>query len=153
MGKPSFTIRLMTEDDISSVLKIERSVFSDPWQEEIFYNEIDIDGSYVIEDTEKQKICGYLCGMHILNEYSLQNIAIAKDYQNKGLGKLLLKSILQRNIESGYYNCYLEVRKSNCKAITFFKKYGFDIVHIKKEYYQNPQEDALIMKFLSLKKE
>jgi len=141
-----FTIRLLNRVDIPQVLKIERDIFPDPWEEEMFYEEISTKKSYVLEDVKKGIIVGYLCGFSVLDEYSILNIAITGKYQHKGLGRTLLEFAVMKAIKDGCFICWLEVRKSNNAAIGFYQKIGFKIVGTRKGYYQTPPEDAYVMR-------
>lgn len=140
-----FNIRLMKEEDLTAVMQIEQEVYSDPWCEEMFYKEMEIEGSYILEGTKSSEIIGYYCGIKVLDEYSLLNIAVAKDYQGQGYGAMLLDDMIARCRANGVRRCFLEVRKSNKKGINLYSMYGFEITGTRKEYYRNPVEDALLM--------
>ncbi|MBW6515637.1 MAG: ribosomal protein S18-alanine N-acetyltransferase [Candidatus Cloacimonetes bacterium] len=139
-------IRLMKSDDLSEVLIIEEEVFTDPWLKDMFIQEIEQDSAFVLETKDDKELIGYICGLKVLDEYMITNIAITKSEQHKGYGKLLLRYLFRELIKEGCKKCFLEVRASNKQAITFYTSHGFDTIGKRKEYYQNPIEDALIMK-------
>ncbi len=139
-------IRAVNYDDLPEIMKIEREVFSDPWREEMFLQEIGAESAFLIELPEKKEIIGYICGLQILDEYMIMNIAVKTKEQHKGFGSKLLGYLLERIIKQGCKKCFLEVRAGNIKAVDFYKRYGFEIIGTRKEYYRSPVEDALVMK-------
>ena len=90
---------------------------------------------YLIED----KICGYLMVLDSIDVYEILAIATIEKYRNKGIAQELLDKIKTKDI-------FLEVRESNKKAINFYKKNNFKQISIRKGYYSDPTEDAIIMK-------
>jgi len=139
-------IDLMDIDDIEEVMIIEKEVFSDPWSENAFINELEKNPHAIYFVARKGlKIIGYV-GFWILKEYiHITNLAVTKQYQKKGVASLLLESVENTAGMSRKYNLYLEVRESNKNAINFYKKRNFEIIDHKKNYYENDGEDALIM--------
>lgn len=139
-------IRKMEYKDVDEVMEIESSVYPEHhWSREGFINEINSDlGNYfslIIED----KVVGYGGFWAILDEGHITTIAIHKDFQGKGLSEILL----QQFFETGYVKKLkwftLEVRISNIKAIKLYEKYKFKSCGVRNKYYQDNQEDALIM--------
>jgi ribosomal-protein-alanine N-acetyltransferase len=145
-AKKKFITRSMTFDDLPSIMAIENVIFADPWKEEMFYYEIEMKESYVLEDVSNNRIVAYLCGVAILDEYMITNIAVEQDKQSRGYASYLISSVLDKEFKSGCKNCYLEVRISNNKAIRLYEKLGFETMGIRKAYYSNPVEDAYLMK-------
>ena len=90
---------------------------------------------YLIED----KICGYLMVLDSIDVYEILAIATIKEYRNKGIAQELLDKIKTKNI-------FLEVRESNQVAINFYKKNKFKEISVRKNYYSEPNENAIIMK-------
>lgn len=136
----------MEMDDLPVVINIEKSIYPDPWDTEMFFNEINLGSSYVIEDTKDTRIIGYLCGMQVLNEFSIMNIAIARNYQKLGYGSMLIKSVIDLYAVKGCTDFFLEVRIGNRQAINLYTKFGFRTIGRRRNYYRNPPEDALIMR-------
>ncbi|XXM71993.1 ribosomal protein S18-alanine N-acetyltransferase [Lysinibacillus sphaericus] len=139
-------IRFMTVDDLDAVMEIEHRSFSIPWTREAFYNEIEqnhLSTYLVVEDGEC--IAGY-CGVWlVMDEAHITNVAVLPDYRGKGLGEALMKRIMEIAKEVGARVMTLEVRVSNEAAKGLYRKMGFQDGGIRKRYYSDNQEDALVM--------
>ncbi len=148
-----YKIRRMTFDDIAIIIELERGLFREPWSELMFMEEINTNGSYVLCETGNNSIVGYVCGWRVMDEFHITNLGVAKDYQKQGLGSELVQYIIDHMIRQGLKKFYLEVRQSNVPALLLYVKFGFNITGIKKEYYKNPQEDAIQMMWQHEKKQ
>ncbi|WP_235860242.1 ribosomal protein S18-alanine N-acetyltransferase [Rossellomorea aquimaris] len=139
-------IRFMTVDDLDAVMEIEHCSFSIPWTREAFYNEIEqnhLSTYLVVEDGES--IAGY-CGVWlVVDEAHITNVAVLPDYRGKGLGEALMKGIMEIAKEVGARVMTLEVRVSNEAAKGLYRKMGFQDGGIRRRYYSDNQEDALVM--------
>jgi ribosomal-protein-alanine N-acetyltransferase len=136
------TIRDMKREDIPNIMILEKELFSTAWEEEMFLEEIEKQYAYVLEI--KDKIIGYICGWKLLDEFNITNIAVAKDYQQKGLGRKLVQFLIGRILNERCFKFFLEVRKSNNAAKMLYEKIGFKLIGSRKNYYHSPQEDALV---------
>ena len=138
-------IRFMEEQDIEQVYKIEVSTFSKPWSKDDFQKSIqNPDHIYMVAE-ESGTIVGY-CGMWcIAGEGQITNVAVAKEFRGKGIARELFPSFLQQGYENNIQEFTLEVRISNQPAIGLYEKYGFKNEGIRKNFYENPTEDAIIM--------
>ncbi|QWC24793.1 ribosomal protein S18-alanine N-acetyltransferase [Bacillus haikouensis] len=136
----------MTVDDLDAVMEIEHRSFSIPWTREAFYNEIEqnhLSTYLVVEDGEC--IAGY-CGVWlVVDEAHITNVAVLPDYRGKGLGEALMKRIMEIAKQVGAHVMTLEVRVSNEAAKGLYRKMGFQDGGIRKRYYSDNQEDALVM--------
>ena len=138
------TIENISQNAISELLEIEEEVFPNPWRYEDF--EIMLFNSpYNFLLKEKNEIIGYFCSLVTDKIIHITNFAIAKKYQDNGLGYLFLKILIKSSNQDRHPTFFLEVRKSNKKAIHLYEKLGFEIADIIQNYYKNPQEDALLM--------
>lgn len=142
----SLLFRLMREEDIDQIVHIEKRSFTVPWSKDAFYNELYKNqfASYlVIEDGEK--IIGY-CGVWIVvDEAHITNIAILPEYRGRKLGDALLARVIQMAKEMGAQSMTLEVRVGNLVAQNLYRKFGFENGGIRKGYYTDNHEDALVM--------
>ena len=140
-----FQIRPMTEEDVSAVAAMEAMIFNDAWSETL-YRETIQSGRYdcqvlLVEDT----LVGYFCGQVILDEAEVHRIAVDPSWRGHGYGQLLLAEFLDRVKGLGVISVLLEVRAGNVAAIGLYEKNGFETIGRRKEYYQKPKEDALIL--------
>jgi ribosomal-protein-alanine N-acetyltransferase len=139
-------IRLMTEEDIDSVSQIEERLFSKPWTKQDFINSmLDRHNIYVIAENANHEIIGY-CGIWgVLDEGQITNVAVRPEDQGKGIGFRMLEELLFIGRNEGLQQYTLEVRKSNVKAIKLYEKLGFVKEGIRKNFYDKPVEDGIIM--------
>ena len=136
------TIRDMKREDIPNIMILEKELFSTAWEEEMFLEEIEKQYAYVLEI--KDKVIGYICGWKLVDEFNITNIAVAKDYQQKGLGQKLVQFLIGKILNERCFKFFLEVRKSNNAAKMLYEKIGFKLIGSRKNYYHSPQEDALV---------
>jgi ribosomal-protein-alanine N-acetyltransferase len=138
-------IREMKEADIPFVCDIESSIFSKPWSASSFRSSIkDTNNIYLVVEDEEQ-IIGY-CGLWgIVGEGQINNVAVKKEYRNKGIGKKMLQRLLELGKENGLEEFTLEVRVSNKNAIQLYKSLSFKDAGIRRNFYEEPVEDAIIM--------
>ncbi|KAB7665566.1 ribosomal protein S18-alanine N-acetyltransferase [Bacillus sp. B1-b2] len=142
----AFQLRLMTIEDIEDVYKIETVSFSTPWSKEAFYNELTQNrfAKYIVIQYNEELV-GY-CGVWIVvDEAHITNIAILPEYRGLKLGETLLRKIMEEAKTLGAKSMTLEVRMSNIVAQNLYRKLGFQNGAIRKKYYTDNQEDALVM--------
>jgi [ribosomal protein S18]-alanine N-acetyltransferase len=140
------SFRLMKEEDIDQILVIEHESFTLPWSREAFYNELTLNqfAVYVVIEVDDQ-IVGY-CGVWIIvDEAHITNIAILPEYRGKKLGGALMKRVMEIAKQQGAKTMTLEVRVSNEVAQSMYRKFGFQGGAIRKNYYTDNHEDALVM--------
>ena len=145
MDKNSIIIRLMKEDDVPSVYRIEKDSFNDLWSEETYRNyKADKGRVYFVAEIGGQ-IAAYCVAMLVLDECEILRIAVDKNYRGKGIGEALINAVLKGSASRGARFFYLEVREGNIPAINLYKKVGFTQSGRRAEYYTNPKEDAVLM--------
>ena len=134
--------------DIKAVLTIEQQCHSHPWSETLFLSNFGTRYFNHILQWEDE-IIGYFVASHVAGEVTLMNIAIAPNFQKKGLGKQLLNVLIEKSKQQDQVEIWLEVRASNLSAITLYQNTGFVEVDTRKGYYPiantNQREDAIIM--------
>ncbi|WP_017754987.1 ribosomal protein S18-alanine N-acetyltransferase [Calidifontibacillus oryziterrae] len=138
--------RLMALEDVEQVYEVETSAFSMPWSKEAFFNELTNNkfAKYIVMVLDS-KIIGY-CGLWIiLDEVHITNIAVLPECRGKKLGDALLKQVIEFCRAVGAKTMSLEVRISNHVAQNLYKKYGFKEGGIRKSYYVDNNEDAIVM--------
>ncbi|MCA1032901.1 ribosomal protein S18-alanine N-acetyltransferase [Bacillus timonensis] len=142
----TITFRNMTIEDIDAIVEIEELSFATPWSRESFYNELINNhfATYIVM-VDGEKIIGY-CGMWIIvDEAHITNIAVLPHYRGKKLGEALLTQAIKCAEELGAISITLEVRVSNIVAQSLYRKFGFKDGGIRKQYYSDNLEDALVM--------
>ncbi len=141
-----YRFRPMTEADLDAVMAIEPYIYSHPWTRGNFVDSLASGYSaWVLLDGAK--IIGYSLMMLVLDEAHLLNLSIAKAYQKRGLGRLLLEHMIANARQHGAANMFLEVRPSNISAIALYENIGFNEMAIRRGYYpaHNGREDAVLM--------
>lgn len=138
--------RTMTLDDIPDIMVIEHESFTLPWSEEAFRNEMTSNhfARYLVMEYDGIPI-GYAGMWTILDEAHITNIAVRQAYRGRSLGEKLLREMMVWADELGMSRMTLEVRISNHVAQSLYEKMGFQSVGIRKGYYSDNQEDAMIM--------
>ena len=142
----SFVFRDMKEEDIDQILEVEHASFATPWSREAFYNEIYNNkfAVYIVLE-EDQKIIGYVGAWVVIDEAHITNVAILPSYRGKKLGEALLRKMMTVAKDMGARSMTLEVRVTNNVAQSLYRKLGFQNGGIRKNYYTDNQEDALVM--------
>lgn len=137
--------RIMKESDLSEVYQIEQSLFSKPWSVRDFFDAINNENNIYIVAEEQEEILGY-CGVWgVVGEGQITNVAIKKEKQGMGIATKLLSFVIKEGEEQGLTAFTLEVRVTNLSAIHLYKKLGFQSAGIRKNFYECPTEDAMIM--------
>ena len=139
-------VRPMQMEDLQAILEIERTSFSTPWSLQAFKAELKDNeyARYLCLELEGQVI-GYMGLWFILDEGHITNIAIAPNFRGQHWGEYLMRSMMDRMVEQGMERMTLEVRTSNSPAQSLYKRLGFATAGVRKGYYADTQEDALIM--------
>ena len=146
-------IRLKPEDAelLKACAEIDKiCLSSEAWSLESFRSETEKDCGYVFAAVqEENRVVGFLTAFSSIDSADLTNIAVLPEYRRQGIAGALLQALLA---ETGEKEIFLEVRESNQNAIAFYQKYDFEQVGLRKNFYQNPTEHALVMKFGGKKK-
>lgn len=134
-------IRNMTRDDVPEVARLERENFSQPWSEKAFYDELENPFGVTFVADINGEIAGFLNIRDVCGEIFINNIAVGENFRRKGVGQSLLVSLEEREFEF----ITLEVRQSNHGAICLYEKLGYEKVGQRKDFYEKPVEDAILM--------
>ncbi len=146
MAETSVVYRCMTVDDIPLVQLVERKCFTTPWSRNIFVSEVaQNDNAIYFVAVVGERIVGFAGIWIILDEGHITNIGVDPAFQRQGIGQGLMDNLTQAAVARGVVALTLEVRVSNTKAQALYNKLGFVPSGIRKEYYQDDKEDALIM--------
>ena len=138
----ALTIRPARPEDIPAIAALEEICFpADPWPAEIIAR---LQERFIVA-MQGDALVGYAALSSILDEGNLDNIAAAPDHRRQGIGEALLNEIIRLARERQLALLYLEVRAGNDAAIALYKKHGFQDVGRRKNYYEKPREDAILM--------
>ncbi|GEM_PF-885979 len=149
--------REMNERDLDDVMRIERAVFKRPWTEEFFRLILSDMNNYIITLRDRDLI-GY-GGYHLLKNSSnflhiqktypriihLISIAINPGFQHRGFGTMLMNMLMNDALSKKAGYCYLEVRPSNMRALSFYQSRSFSIIGFIENYYAQEHENAYVM--------
>lgn len=139
-------IRTMTAEDLAWVAEVEAESFDDPWSEALFASELEErEQNYPRIALHRGGRAGYLVSWFVADEVHLGNIAVAPQMRGKGIADALLDDLIREGKLRGSSYIVLEVRTSNDPAIRLYERYGFEVMAVRRGYYQNNGEDALIM--------
>ena len=139
-------IRPMTEQDVPTIVAIEEVSFPVPWSANSFVSELRdnyLARYYCLELSGR--IIGYMGLWIVMGEAHITNIAIWPGCRGQGWGEYILKSIMHKLFSAGVQRFTLEVRVSNEPAQKLYTKLGFRAAGVRKKYYSDNQEDAIIM--------
>ena len=131
-------------DHLEEAYKIECAVNPSPWKYETFLSSFDV-GHKGLICKHNGEIIGFIIFSPISPEAHILSISVIKKIQSKGVGSLLLRSMLDQCKAMNYKKIFLEVRTSNLQAINFYQKFGFIKDAIRDNYYTDNSEDALLM--------
>jgi len=141
-------IRRMREADLDSILAIETASFTSPWSRSAFENEMRAIYAHplVVTQAVPPHILGYLCFWMVTDECHILNLAVHPSFRRAGIASSLIRRLLEVCEHKHIRGCFLEVRISNKLAISLYRKFGFVPCGIRKRYYPDTGEDAMVMK-------
>lgn len=134
-----------SEEMLGEVTTIERESFSCPWSSDSLRQAGEMDNSIFLTVRCNGTIAGFGCILLAAGEGELVDIAVSPAYRKKGLGQMLMTALLEEARNKGTETLYLEVRQSNTPARSLYEKNGFKAIGIRKKYYKDPVEDAVLM--------
>ena len=138
-------IRQMKSEDVFQAAEIEKKSFSMPWSPEGFKGALAYEDNIILVAEEAGRIAGYACVYVSFDEGELTNIAVVPEYRGRGIGLMLMKELKHRAEDKSVSKIVLEVRISNATAISLYEKCGFKNLGTRKNFYDQPVDDAYIM--------
>lgn len=139
-------IREMQIGDLDQVVPIEAANFSTPWNRQDFATYLEREEGLFLVAEEDEEILGYIGVILVAPEGDITNVSVREASRGRGIGRSLVEVMLKSTRERGIHTLFLEVRKSNTPAIRLYSDEGFEQIGIRKNYYEAPVEDALIMR-------
>ena len=137
--------RRSTPADAKGIARIEESVFSDPWTEDDIISTISTEGAMCYTALSDGEVIAYIIGRQIPPEGEIYRIATIPEKRRRGIAYRLLDYAVKCERGRGLESLFLEVREQNIPAKNLYKSYGFREVGIRKNYYKNPTDNAVIM--------
>lgn len=144
--KARLTVRAMRLADLDEVMVIERRSFSAPWEESTFRGLMRRPSAALLVAETDDELTGYSVMWFAADEGELGDIAVVPERRGEGIGRRLLRESISVAASRGTRSLYLEVRESNDVARRLYEKVGFNVVGVRKQYYTEPVEDAIVMK-------
>ena len=139
-------IEKMKSGHVSQVAALEAICFHDPWSEKSVASELKNPLSFWLVAMEEDRVVGYVGSQTVVGETDMMNVAVHPDFRRKGVAEALIMALVE-NLKAMESHCLtLEVRASNAPATALYEKLGFQQVGLRKNYYRNPKEDALILR-------
>jgi len=135
----------MTEQHIPQVYQLEMRCFNLPWSLKSCNSELNNDKAYYIVALDEDIVVGFAGYWQVLDETEIMRVAVAPEYRRMGLAKDILSKLEEHWKEKGAMKSFLEVRESNEAAIALYKKFGYEQVFIRQSYYEDNNENAVIM--------
>lgn len=144
-GKMAISIRMMTTEDISQVAAIEAASFSVPWSEQAFAESLAMPEALFLIVELDGAVVGYIGCYLTAGEGEITNVAVAPEYRCRGIAEGMIKKLIRMAVERGAGQIFLEVRESNEAARLLYQKCGFEKIGIRRNFYEKPQENAVVM--------
>ena len=141
-----FLVRAMTTDDLDGVMAVEQEAFPAPWSRSAFAEELEKNrlARYLVA-LDGETIVGYAGTWLVINEAHVTKVAVSARHRRQGIGRLLMCRLMALALENGMESRTLEVRVSNAAARNLYQQLGFVEAGIRRNYYTETKEDALIL--------
>ena len=135
----------MKKDHVSQIARLEAQCFSDPWSEKSIASELENPLSLWLVAEENDQVFGYVGSQTVLDESDMMNVAVDPRFRRQGIARALIETLIAELAKMGSRCLRLEVRVSNENARALYARMGFQQLGLRKNYYHNPKEDALIL--------
>ena len=139
-------IRNMQPQDIEAVALLEQECFSLPWSAQALQESLEREDTlFLVAEMEDGQVGGYIGMYHSFGEGEITSVAVATACRKRGLGDALISAMQTQAKDKNVTLIFLEVRKSNEAALSLYNKKNFRIIGERKNFYEQPQEDAILM--------
>jgi ribosomal-protein-alanine N-acetyltransferase len=145
MRLPKLLIDEMKPEDLDEVMAIEEASFPTPWPRQIFEMELKSKRSFKRVSRIGGVVTGYIIAWMVYDEGHILNIAVHPNFRREGIGETLMRECLDHFSKEGARYAILEVRRSNMAAIKLYEKLGFKSIGVRRGYYTDTGEDAIMM--------
>lgn len=141
----SYKIEPMNSSHIEGVFEVSKLSLAEAWNIESIEKELSNKLAKYFVALDENKVIGFLGMWVVFDEGDITNIAVHPEYRKQGIGNLLMDNLITLCKENNINSLTLEVRQSNLPAQNLYKKHGFKEEGIRKNFYDNPKENAIIM--------
>ena len=141
----SYEIINASEKHVEQLEQLEKVCFSMPWTRDFLISQLPDDRHIFIAAADGENILGYVGMMYVIDEGYISNVAVAPEYRRQGIADALILELIDRCKALDLSFATLEVRAGNAPAISLYEKHGFSPVGRRKNYYDFPKEDAILM--------
>ena len=138
-------IRTLRLSDLEEVELIEQRSYRTPWSRSMFASELAKPTSICLGAVEGSRLVGYVINSRYVDAWHVMNVAVDPDYQRRGIATRLLERLFELTADDERRGYTLEVRVSNLEAIALYERLGFERRGVRRGYYTDNREDALIM--------
>lgn len=141
----AFSIQDVREEQLDQIEQLEQLCFSVPWPRDALRRQLPDDNHVFLAATDGGRVLGYVGMMFVLDEGYISNVAVAPAFRRRGIADALIAELLRRADALSLSFVTLEVREHNIPAISLYENNGFVRVGLRKNYYQKPCENAVLM--------
>lgn len=141
----AFSIQDVREEQLNQIEQLEQLCFSVPWPRDALRRQLPDDNHVFLAATDGGRVLGYVGMMFVLDEGYISNVAVAPAFRRRGIADALIAELLRRADALSLSFVTLEVREHNIPAISLYENCGFVRVGLRKNYYQKPCENAVLM--------
>lgn len=138
-------VRPLTHEDVEAVSELEAKAFSMPWKAADFWDMVNRDDSIYVVALNEEEIIGCCGATNACGDGDINNVVVEEAYRKMGIGRFMLKTMMDWGKDVGIENYTLEVRVSNKAAIALYEGLGFTSAGVRPNFYEKPREDAMIM--------
>ena len=142
---PTIIVEPMQKSDVVAVMRIEKQCYPYPWQETAYYTELNNRSATYLVARRSGEVAGFAGMWIVMDEAHITTLAVEPTLRNQRIGELLLNELLSAAVIIGASHATLEVRESNSIAQKLYQKYGFREAAIRRNYYTDNQENAIVM--------
>jgi ribosomal-protein-alanine N-acetyltransferase len=139
-------MRPASRTDLAGLVALERDAFADPWTEAQLRDAMDWAGAIAIVAENDAALVGYVLGRVVVDQAEILSLAVAGSHRRRGVGRELLAAALTMMIDRGAASAWLEVRVSNLPARAMYESAGFVAAGLRRDYYRQPLEDAMVLR-------
>ena len=145
----TWTISQMTEEDVAAVAALEAENFSRPWSYDAFFQTLSDENYIVMIAKDRDALLGYCVLLCTGEEADITNVCTVPAARGKGVATEMLTALMEEGKSRGVAEFFLEVREGNVPARALYTKLGFEEIGLRKNYYEEPKEHAVLMKYVA----